>query len=100
MQPEIRIATSQALKIALVHQSLSLTEGGGQGTYKINPSHNIMLFVQTYQVSRIGRESHAFECYLTLTRLPSSILCKSHAFQPEELEMGVVCRFTHAQFTF
>ena len=56
--------------------------------------HEIMS--QTYQVSRIGHESRAFECYLTLTCLPSSILCKSHVFQPAELEMGMVCQFTRA----
>ena len=37
--------------------------------------------IQTYQVSRIRRESHAFECHLTLTRMLPCILDKFHAFQ-------------------
>ena len=43
------------------------------------PDKYSIIFLQTYQVSRIRRESHAFECHLTLTRMHLRIPLKSHA---------------------
>ena len=53
---------------------------------------------QTYQVSCIGCDSHAFEGHLTLSHILVSRASKSHALMKYSLKVGVAARTAQVQF--